>query len=251
MNFIPAKDLCRHDLTSVDPACQVAADEAFLDWAEEQGGPEMLLFWEPFETFVVVGYANRVQKEVNESVCARENVPIFRRCSGGGTVVQMPGILNYSLILRIPAEGPLATITSTNCYIMQKNRAALAVLLDGTPSPALSVQGHTDLCLGSLKVSGNAQRRRRGFLLFHGTFLLHANLDTIGHLLPMPSIQPEYRANRNHADFIVNLNVAAGLVKESLATAWNATLPLPNPPLDRMEKLVHSKYMKSEWNLKF
>ncbi len=91
------------------PAENLACDEALLDRCEERG-EEILRFWESRQHFVVVGYGNSVAAEVNVFACAQLGVPILRRCSGGGTVVQGPGCLNYNLSLCIPEDGPLATV---------------------------------------------------------------------------------------------------------------------------------------------
>ena len=53
------------DLTLPSPTENLACDEALLDWCEENGGKEVLRFWESPETFVVVGYANKIAVEVN------------------------------------------------------------------------------------------------------------------------------------------------------------------------------------------
>jgi len=238
----------RLDLNLATPAGQLAADEALLDACEAGGGDETLLFWEPRETFVVVGYANRVAAEVNVAACEAEGIPIFRRCSGGGTVVQLPGGLNYSLLLRITETGPTRNITTANRFIMEQNRASLASLF---PSSRISIRGHTDLCLGEKKFAGNSQRRRKNFLLFHGTLLLNCDLKRIGELLLMPSLEPDYRAHRPHAEFVGNLNLSAGMVKDALAAAWNANMLFSNPPLAAMEKLASAKYSAREWNYKF
>jgi lipoate-protein ligase A len=116
------------DLTLPTPAENLACDEALLDCCEGEGGGEILRFWEPSEHFVVVGYANQVSAEANVSACAAGSIPILRRCSGGGTVLQGPGCLNYSLILKITEGGPLAGINSANCFIMERNRAAIEKL---------------------------------------------------------------------------------------------------------------------------
>jgi lipoate-protein ligase A len=239
---------CNLNLPS--PAEQLAGDEALLDWCENGHGEEMLLFWEPSETFVVVGYANKVATEVNVAACASKGVPIFRRCSGGGTVLQAPGCLNYSLVLRITDDGPLRSITSANDFIMQCNRAAVESVIRN-PQSTISVRGHTDLCLGELKFSGNSQRRKKNFLLFHGTFLLNFNLALVGEFLRMPSLQPDYRASRSHDDFLVNLNLSAEQVKTALQNAWNATAELENLPEQAIQKLAKEKYSTNEWNFKF
>jgi lipoate---protein ligase len=245
----------RLDLTLPSPAENLAADETLLDWCETGHGDETLRFWEPRETFVVVGYANKVATEVNIAACEAKGIPIFRRCSGGGTVVQMPGGLNYALILRITGDGPTRSISSANKFIMEKNRAAIESLADQfkiqNSKFKISVRGHTDLCLGDLKFAGNSQRRRKNFLLFHGTLLLNCNLALVSELLLMPSLQPDHRASRPHADFVTNLNLPADKVKAALAKAWNADEELSNPPLKEIPKLAREKYSTPEWNFKF
>jgi lipoate-protein ligase A len=243
------------DLPLQTPAENLALDEALLDGCEAGQGGETLRFWEPRETFVVVGYANQVATEVNVAACEKKGVPIFRRCSGGGTVVQLPGGLNYSLILRITETGPTRSIAATNQFIMEKNRAAIESVFSKSargPRPAaIAVRGYTDLCLGDLKFSGNSQRRRRNYLLFHGTFLLHCDLALISELLSMPSKQPDYRARRPHGEFVTNLPLPAAAVKAALAKEWNATGELKNLPLEEIKKLAREKYSAREWNFKF
>jgi lipoate-protein ligase A len=243
------------NLTFSAPAENLAADEVLLDHCEAGMGEETLIFWEPHSTFVVVGYANKVASEVNVPACEAKGVPIFRRCSGGGTVVQMSGGLNYSLILQITESGPTRNITTANQFIMEKNRTAIASLfpaINYQPSTInLSVRGHTDLCLGNLKFAGNSQRRRKNFLLFHGTLLLNCDLNLIGELLKMPSLEPDYRANRAHSEFVTNLDLPAGKMKAALAKEWNATEELKTPPLAEIKKLAREKYSTDEWNFKF
>jgi lipoate-protein ligase A len=242
----------RLDLNLATPAEILAADEALLDWCEAGQGEELLLFWEPRETFVVVGYANKVATEVNVTACTQKNVPIFRRCSGGGTVVQLPGGLNYSLILRIEENSPTRSISSSNKFIMDRNCASIAGEFGIRNSEfAISVRGHTDLCLGNLKFAGNSQRRRKNYLLFHGTLLLNCNLNLITELLLMPSLQPDYRASRSHADFLTNLSIPVQTVKTALANAWGADDVVSQIPLESITKLAREKYSTREWNWKF
>jgi len=242
------------NLNFLPPPAQLASDEAVLDWCENGHGEETLLFWEPNENFVVVGYANKVNSEVNTAACAAKGIPIFRRCSGGGTVLQGPGCLNYSLILRITDDGPLRNITSANQFIMERNRAAIESLADQFKTSnskfKISVRGHTDLCLGNLKFSGNSQRRKKNFLLFHGSFLLNFDLALVGEFLRMPSLQPDYRAGRSHDDFLANLNLPAGPVKAALQKAWSANENLENFPRLEFQKLAAEKYLTDAWNLK-
>jgi lipoate-protein ligase A len=241
---IPMKHL---ELTFPSPAENLACDEALLDWCEENGGEEILRFWESPETFVVVGYADKVAAEVNIENCHARQTPIFRRCSGGGTVLQGAGCLNYALILQIAKDSPFTSISSANKIIMEKNRAAIENLL----KQSVQFRGHTDLAIDGLKFSGNSQRRKKNFLLFHGTFLLNFKLALVGEFLRMPSKQPDYRESRSHGEFLTNLNLTADKVKATLTNEWNATEELKNLPLEEISKLASEKYSTHEWNFKF
>jgi lipoate-protein ligase A len=235
------------DLTLPTPAENLACDEALLDWREENGGEEILRFWESRETFVVVGYANKIATEVNVENCRAKQIPIFRRCSGGGTVLQGAGCLNYALVLRIVENSPTASISSANKFIMEHNCTAIDVLFKSQ----ISVRGHTDLALDGKKISGNSQRRKKNFLLFHGTFLLDFNLALVSEFLRMPSKQPDYRESRSHGEFLTNLNLSADKVKVALKKAWNAIEELKDFSESEIQNLAAQKYSTAAWNLKF
>jgi lipoate-protein ligase A len=207
----------------------------------------VLRFWEPSRYFVVVGYANRAATEVNQDFCRRHDIPILRRCSGGGTVLQGPGCLNYSLILPLPDFPELAGIAETNNYILGRHQGALQELLHAP----VEKQGHTDLAIGGLKFCGNSQRRHKDSLLFHGSFLLHADIGLMEKVLPLPSHQPDYRVNRSHTDFLQNLRIPGHLLKSALAKTWAATDALQDLPMDEIARLSQERYQQDCWNFKF
>ena len=88
------------ELSFAEPAANLACDEALLEDVEAcETGAECLRIWESKCHFVVLGHSNRIAADVNVQACRVEGIPILRRISGGGTVVQGPGCLNYSLVL--------------------------------------------------------------------------------------------------------------------------------------------------------
>jgi lipoate-protein ligase A len=233
------------DLSLPTPSENLACDEALLDECAEAQGQEVLRFWAPRESFVVLGYSSRIQSEVNLS--CDSGIPVLRRCSGGGTVLQGPGCLNYALILKISEGGAFSSITQTNAVFMTKIRNALQPLVRGT----MEIQGTSDLTVNGAKFCGNAQRRKKGFLLFHGVFLLQMNLDLIEKHLPVPAKQPRYRQNRAHKDFLVNLDLPAATIKQALRRQWNAHEERRAIPQARVERLVKNQYATQEWIYKF
>jgi len=235
------------DLTLATPEENLACDEALLDDAESGLGSEVLRVWEPDRHFVVLGYANRAGTEVNLDFCDRECIPVLRRCTGGGAVLQGPGCLNFSLILRIADPGPLQSISTTNTHILDRHQGALAPLL----GQAVEKQGQSDLAKAGLKFSGNAQRRKQKFILFHGSLLVNLDIPLVEKSLPLPSKRPAYRAGRSHSDFLLNLQLPVSIIKTALRKAWDAVEPLERIPHEQIASLVREKYSLAEWNLKF
>ncbi len=119
------------DLTLGTPEENLACDEALLDLCEAGESDEVLRLWALPKYFVVLGYANRAATEVNLAFCRQFGIPVLRRCTGGGTVLQGPGVLNYSLILRTDNSGSCHSISAANRFVLERHRDALAKLLLG------------------------------------------------------------------------------------------------------------------------
>jgi lipoate-protein ligase A len=88
--------------------------------------------------------------------------------------------------------------------------------------PQLRPAGISDLALGSLKVSGNAQQRKRTHLLHHGTLLYAFDITRVDRYMRQPARQPEYRQRRAHADFLTNLPLPREEIIGRLRMAFGA-----------------------------
>lgn len=232
------------DLTLATPALNLGLDEALLQACDEGTGPETLRVWAPTEPFVVVGYANRVAAEVDLEACAQRGIPILRRPSGGGTVLLGSGVLCYAVVLRIEREPALSTIEGTNRFVLDRVARALA----SCGVEPVAQLGHTDLVWRGRKCAGNAQRRCREAVLFHGSLLLGMDLALIEACLRMPTRQPGYREQRGHGEFLVNLPVPADRLSRALCAAWQAEETHEHPPLAAAEALARQKYLREDWN---
>ena len=227
------------DLSFNEPALNLACDEVLLDEVDSGKREPTLRFWESPSLFVVVGYGNNIERECHTQACQKLGIPILRRSSGGGTVLQGPGCLNYSLIMQIIDNENTGNIGTTNCHVMKTNRDALG--------ESVEIEGHTDLTIDGVKFSGNAQRRRRNALLFHGTFLLDFDLALIGQALRMPSAEPNYRGGRSHESFCRNIPLTADIVKQSLGRAWQARGDASPIDVSKIQRLAKAKFGCPDW----
>ena len=232
-------------MTFKTPEEYLACDEALLDLGDSDDADDVLAVWQPAAPFVVLGYANASASHVDLVACRRRGLPVLRRCSGGGTVLQGPGCFNVSLVLRI-RPGPLSSIAGTTCHVLGRHRAMLETLL-GRP---VRIDGQSDLTLDDRKCAGHAQRRRRRCVLFHGSFLLDADLALMEQVLRLPARAPAYRRGRPHRDFLTTLPCAPAALTAALRRAWGAVDTLEEPPTARIAALVRSRYATDAWNFR-
>jgi lipoate-protein ligase A len=235
------------ELTFADPASNLACDEALLELCEKNEEDGLLRVWEAERYFVVLGYSNKIASEVKVAACQAKGIPIFRRFSGGGTVLQGPGCLNYSLAVNNERLGIPVDLTASYRFVLERHVKFCA----GQGWEAVQIQGISDLALNGRKFSGNAQHRKRLCTLFHGTFLTSFDITLIETFLQMPSRQPAYRNNRSHEDFLSNLEMTPQNVCRALKQTWGAKDTLQDIPLDRIQALLSERYSRQEWNFKY
>lgn len=235
------------ELTLPDPESNLACDEALLELFETRRATYGLLrIWEPENHFVVLGHSNRIDDEVNSAACESERLPIFRRLSGGGTVMQGPGCLNYSLFLRNGVDIPLG-ITEAFQFVLEHHKQCIQEIT----GDRVDVAGVSDLVINGRKFSGNAQYRKRRFTLVHGTFLLNLDSAIVARCLQLPSKQPAYRQNRSHSCFMGNLHLDPIEVREALRAAWFAFDQFTEIPDGMIAELKHRRYGRPDWTHKF
>ena len=229
----------RLDLTLPSAAENLALDEALLLEAESRRGGEILRLWEWPQPAVVLGSGGVLHEDVNEGACAADGVPILRRSSGGGTVLLGSGCLCYSLVLSMQGAPELSAIRPSYTVIL--SRIAEAIL------PAATIAGISDLAAEGRKFSGSAQQRKRSFLLHHGTLLHAFDLSLAGRYLREPVRQPEYRAGREHCDFMRNLPVSAKVLRARICAVWQANEEASDWPREEVQRLLEEKYCRDEW----
>lgn len=162
------------------------------------GGSSAFCVWEPKFSLVVIGRGGSEDLEVKTDNCLKDGVPVFRRKTGGGTVVLMPGVLVFSLAKRVGKDLVIRE------YAEQVNNQVMK-FLSGRGIKDLSVRGISDICVGNKKIMGSGMFRRKKILFFQGSILVDPDISLMDRYLKTPPKQPDYRENRGHADFTSTL----------------------------------------------
>ncbi len=230
------------DLTLESVVHDVACDEALL--IEVDGGqrPATLRFWETPGYAVVLGASRRVDRDVHAEACRRDQVPIVRRSSGGGTVLLGPGVLSVALAAPFHEIPGAESVERAQHYVMNKIALALEPL-----APGLRVEGSGDLAWAGRKCAGSAQRRLRGALLVHCSILAGLDLERVDRYLAQPERQPAYRQGRTHDQFLVNLAAPPSVIRAAIKDAWPLEAGEREPPPPALGDLVGEKFGNPSW----
>ncbi len=232
------------DLTLDSPEANLALDEALLEQAEAgRSDDDVLRLWESQQTAVIIGRSTRIDDEADLAACATAAIPVLRRCSGGTSVVIGPGCLMYSVILSYDRYPALKMVDVAHKFILGRTVDAVKRFL-----PTARLQGTSDLTLDDRKFSGNSLRCKRDHLLYHGTLLCEFPLELIGRCLKAPPRQPEYRAQRSHDEFVINLEIDRQRLRDALTDQWQANSELEGWPESLTGELVQQRYGQATWH---
>ncbi|MHB1004748.1 MAG: lipoate--protein ligase family protein [Chloroflexota bacterium] len=184
----------------ISPPFSVAENLALDEEMTARATPEdrsVLRLWWGGTPAVVAGNSENLDVVADLDACARLGVPVLRRKTGGGTVLQTADVLNYSL------TAPGAKLLDVQVVFALGARLLVAAL--AAFGLTAEMRGISDVVVGDRKISGNAQARRWGGVLLHGTLLRDLDLALLEACLRHPPREPAYRRGRSHRDFLTTL----------------------------------------------
>ena len=164
-------------LETHDAYFNMAIDEVLLERVSEKLSPPTIRFYRWSPSAVSIGRFQSMEEEVNVERCRETGVDYVRRITGGGAVYHdNGGEITYSLVAP-EAEFP-SGIRESYKDICRSIISGLALL--GIKAEFMPVN---DIVANGKKISGNAQTRRKGVLLQHGTILYSLDIKRMFSLL--------------------------------------------------------------------
>ncbi len=228
------------------PAANIALDEALLEQADQTAShPEVLRLWEPSSNMVVIGRSSPIEQEVNLDFCRTNQIPIYRRCSGGASIVTGPGCLMYAVLLDYRKRESLRMLEKAHQFVMGQMSEAIHRL-----DVDVQMQGTSDLTWNDRKFSGNSLRCKKNWMIYHGTILCDFDLPLISKCLGNPIRQPEYRRGRTHEQFLTQLPIPTTSLRQAIREQWSVTQTLEESPIEMAQQLVSEKYASEAWTFK-
>ena len=182
---------------------------------------------------VVLGISGKPTVMCDVSRVERESVPLFRRFTGGGTVVVGRGTTFISLIGNKSMLPPKDTRGPRELMRWSGKWYSNALEECGVDVKSMNNDEHTfalrenDYVLGNRKFAGNAQGLSRTRFVHHTSVLWNYKKQDMK-LLQNPTKQPEYRAKREHEDFLIPLS-------ETMSNRES----LPNALIAELSKSIH------------
>lgn len=162
-----------YDNRNLEPGFNLALDEAMMEHPACREGAVFGL-WQNRPS-VIVGVHQCAEQEVNMDYCHAHDIPVVRRCTGGGAVYHDEGNLNFSLF--VPATG-----LETDYGVCRDLFAPLFADM----GVEIELSGTNDLLLQGKKFSGMASRKGQDVHLYHGTLLFDVDTDRMALALGNP-----------------------------------------------------------------
>jgi lipoate---protein ligase len=232
-------------LTTTDPFFNLAADEYLLKNSREE-----YLILGINSPSVIIGKHQTPHRETNTRYITRNNIPVIRRISGGGTVFHDHGNLNFSFILNS---------TSGKQVDFRKYTEPVLKFL-ATEGVEAKFEGKNDLKVNGLKISGNAEHVWRNRVLHHGTLLFDSHLDILKKSLREDNSCYFSRAVASNPSPVINLKDCLISVKniDELKHKMlhfflnqgrkNLEVNLSRTEVADINNLADSRYRTWEWN---
>jgi lipoate-protein ligase A len=169
-----------------DATSNMAIDEAIVLARSQDRVPNTVRLYKWKPPAVSIGYFLKINEVADLQACKKLGIDVVRRISGGGAVYHSENEVTYSAIVN--QDDPVVSQDVIELY--KKLSGAIASVPRKLGLEASFEPGHPGVCpnmiVAGKKISGNAQARKKGVILQHGTLLLDCDLDVMSKVLRMP-----------------------------------------------------------------
>ena len=243
------------DMRIEDAPTQMAIDEAVAMARIKHGTPNTIRLYRWNPSAVSIGYFQSIEKEVNLEACKEYGVDVIRRITGGGAVYHdYNGEITYSLVA--PEDDPKIPRD-----ILASYQLICGAIVNGLKGMGIDSEFKpvNDIVAGGKKISGNAQTRRHGVVLQHGTILVDSDIRRMFQVLRVSEAKISDKLIQAVEERVTNLRrylnrtVTFKESRDALIKGFEDTLDITlvpgelTEPEEQLVKELHNKYSSHEW----
>ncbi|MFT4343341.1 MAG: biotin/lipoate A/B protein ligase family protein [Candidatus Woesearchaeota archaeon] len=234
-------------------AYNMALDEAIATLRAEGKVPNTLRFftWKP--SAITIGYFQSRDREVDLEKAKSHGIDVVRRYTGGGAVLHEDEI-TYSIVAD-EKDFPSDILASYKLICEGLISALRQVGITAEFRPI------NDIIVNGKKISGNAQTRKNGVLLQHGTLLLQVDVKKMFSILKVPDEKLRDKIIADVSKVVTSVsaeldkNISVEEMQEALIAGFQEVLNftgkegefLPEE-IELAQKLHDEKYNTQGWN---
>ena len=256
-----------------DATINMALDESLLNWLRQGIIPPTLRFYGWSAPSLSVGHFQDVDQTIDFDALQKYNGQFVRRLTGGSAVLH-DDELTYSLVISEQHPSIPKTVGEAY-YVLSKGVVEgyknLGISVDYAIPKESARKDRTPVCfekpayyemvIDGKKISGNAQTRKTGVLLQHGSIPMSIDTQMLFDLFHYPSEDVRQRKRKSFADKAITINKITNkthsynMLKEAFFNGFQTGLDIKLQPFhlsesqwEEVHQLARSKYGAESWN---
>lgn len=166
---------------------------------EEQWEDYRFFVWQPAGIFLILGTGNKPEKSLIIKNVLSDKIPVYKRPSGGETVILSPKMLVISTLIHDE------NFSNPKIYFQTANDKIINTL-KGFGVNDLRQKGISDIAIEEKKILGSSIYRKSNKVFYHAVMNVAEDTEIIEKYIRHPQKEPDYRQGRSHSDFVTSLH---------------------------------------------
>ena len=154
--------------------------------------------WIPKKTCLVLGRSNDPEGSLHIQNIISDNIPVYKRPSGGETVILTPSTVVISIVFQ------QANFRGGRSYFDIINNR-IKILLEELGIKNVELEGISDIALNDVKILGSALYQNKEVVFYHAVLNISESAELMERYIKHPTREPDYRKNRKHREFVTSL----------------------------------------------
>ncbi len=230
---------------NLNPYFNIACEEYIL----KNFSQDCFMLWQNAPS-IIVGKHQNTLAEINQNFVTKNNLPVVRRISGGGTVYHDLGNLNFTFITTAKAE----RIVNFQYFTKPIIELLADLGINATLNP------RNNIFIEDKKITGTAAHIFKNKVIHHGTLLFSTSIKEIEkavdnnpityHDKAIKSVKNTVTNIFNHLENKISINIFRELLRNKLTISFEITEThtLTGNDIANINNLVNAKYKTWDWN---